>query len=343
MSIEKMTISFLEFNINLECDISIVNKLSRKLVPFFALSKGHNPIDTETFVVNSNIHDYINLIRKIKKQNNVVNLHSGNKGFFFEDNNYYYYLYLEENMLNIICKQDNVFLVISDFSKDDKILELVKQIRCIFLNKVNKNNFYRRGHVGALRINDAIYLLAGPKGAGKTSFLTTALRSRGHNIEFITNDKAILDNNLNVWGLPYAVSISKECVNECEEINVYSSRITDTKKMLYWPNVFCDFFSKDIILGGKISGIIIPDLKLLQTIRIAITDQKEREIIEKSIFNDKDKNNPEWLIKREYQGKTDINQSKLDLSSIKHIKISGDPWRSDWVSLLTNHLSIPNH
>lgn len=335
-------IQFLNASLNISCCNLILDNLIKMLNPYFKFISPSISTNDKKFTIKINNEEIKSYKSTIIKNGKRVNLHSGEKGYLFISDNKYYYLYENENILTIINQSRDNFIFISSEFNEYTLLEIIKQIRCLLVDQIEKSDFYCRGHAAAIEIDGKIYLLCGPKGSGKTSFLTTAMRNKKLETKFISNDKVIFDHNLNVWGLPYAVSIAPECLRECEEITHTSNRTTISNKNLFWPNTFSDFFSNKIINGGEISGIIFTHLDLNNEQGIEIKTINYQNIQNGILFTDIEKNSPYWLVTSNFVGRKNIRATKpIEYSKVAHYSVSGNPWRFDWVEKL--NLLLSNH
>jgi hypothetical protein len=80
-------------------------------------------------------------------------------------------------------------------------------------------------------------VFTGPKGAGKTSFVSAVLRNVS-NVDFVTNDKALVAPVCgDVLGLPYAVALGREGRRRTVELDGVPSRDAGVKDLI-WPADF---------------------------------------------------------------------------------------------------------
>lgn len=94
-------------------------------------------------------------------------------------------------------------------------------------------------HAAAVSTSGVGVVLAGAKGAGKTSFTTALLRASpsGH---LVTNDKGVVVDGV-VHGLPFAVLIGEEGLRRTPELRSQGHRQAADKSAL-WPSQFAAAF-----------------------------------------------------------------------------------------------------
>lgn len=84
-------------------------------------------------------------------------------------------------------------------------------------------------------------VFTGPKGAGKTSFVSAFLRRRP-DFRFVSNDKSAVDPlSEEILGLPYAVAIGRDGLACTGELRGAPSRLVRDKH-LFWPEEFASAF-----------------------------------------------------------------------------------------------------
>lgn len=294
-----------------------------------------DPYITETFTETPNskisVHQQIDyqFLKYIKNNGKCVKIHSNLTGYILEAK--------KESQMFYEIQNDNILVDYTNFNDikvyvdnmtEIVISEIVKIVRFLFLYPIENKQDYIRAHCAVFNYKNKGILLIGNRGSGKTSFLLNSLKS--NDINFVTNDKALIHNSGKIFGLPYAVSLPKISMKDIPEINRISTRTTILNKYLYWPKEFCDFFSTNIITDCFIDYIFLTNINFSnENIEIKRYDYD----IAKIIFSDVDKNSPYW-IGESFNGEKSIQFKE----GFEHVfenncyEIHGNPWRFDFLS-----------
>lgn len=153
----------------------------------------------------------------------------------------------------VLIDSNNIYVLVDDLYKNSHV-ELSRYVREIITRVVEEDDFYIM-HAAAVEKNGEVIVIAGDKGAGKTTMLLS-LMENGYNI--ISNDRIFLgirEENLFCYAWPGAVAISVDAIYKgmidvqvIKNLNnmIYpQQRIRDLKKFIENPNCYAQEFSED--------------------------------------------------------------------------------------------------
>ena len=208
------------------------------------------------------------------------------------------------------------------------VLEVLQVVRGLLLGALTSAGVVPI-HGAVCIINDVGVLLVGEKGAGKTSFLLSALRSFPKST-FVTNDKAIVlrEESLTLFGLPYAVGIGKGTLEAVPELRGHDER-WEADKLMLWPYALGERLSCALSETTRVRQVWICSLDLrADDITITpIADQQEQPAtVSISAFSDV--MNPTWLLRILHWPEPQLPAITGD--SITWFRVAGNPWRGKW-------------
>ncbi len=331
---KSIILRFLEFRIALEAPHSICEQIIELGHPYF-IQENSNSSGLIDLQIRFEIRpDTYGELMKNKQAGRNIELHAGMVGVYLSSEIHHQVVVNEKQMIVIIPRigqEKNLNVIVYELLSGHA-LELFRLIRGIFIAYAERSGKYIRGHAAGIKINNEVFLILGSKGAGKTSFLTTALKT-GANVSLITNDKCLIDREGNIWGLPYAVTISPESIYDCPEIQLRDTvGTTETGKHMFWPSKFASAFGAGILQGGKLNAIIVPSIDLLKD-KVCISKLTLAESIPyiELLYQDKDKMNPKWLIELLNIAIDHNTSQKPRMEMFDSYSCAGNPWKEEWV------------
>jgi hypothetical protein len=320
---------------------STLNTLEKWFFPFYQVDKSNENNKQVTLEIDENPFNYQKLHDEFKSISvKKMHLHTKKEGFAGKIDDYLLVYDPEVDIIVVTSKKEmrvRVFGV--DFNSNQyRLLELIRLVRGLF-NVCGQENGSIRGHAAAMTMSQRTFLIVGDKGAGKTSFLTSALQSKEQKIGFITNDKCFIAPDCSVWGLPYAIAISPECLPNCLELKSKQSISTVNRKLLFWPDVFTNSFNKELSAGGKIDMVLLPDLNLsMSSVNFTKASLSEINSYISILNTDDDVVHPRWLPTSLGLKESEKFSITKELTQIPWIKMKGNPWNSNWTHKLEQFL-----
>lgn len=115
-------------------------------------------------------------------------------------------------------------------------------------------------HGAVLEHNGRGILLAGPKGAGKTSFTVGALRNLA-GCRYVTNDKSVVDDRLRAHALPYSAAVAPGTLSAAPELADGEGRWSDGKLMI-WPAAFAARLDCQVTAAVRIDEVWLCSIDL---------------------------------------------------------------------------------
>jgi len=94
-------------------------------------------------------------------------------------------------------------------------------------------------HGAVVAVDGSAVLLAGAKGAGKTSFLLTLLSAGDPHIAFVSNDKSLMRGG-DVTGLPFALTLTPDTITRFPAVSAAARGRTAGGKHLAWMSELMD-------------------------------------------------------------------------------------------------------
>ncbi len=198
---------------------------------------------------------------------------------------------------------------------------------------------WKRVHGAFASMGSRGIMFVGDKGAGKTSFLFSAMKDIP-GLEYIANDKALWrkDNGgVIVRGLPYAVAISLEAmdaVNWLRRLN--GARVIGRKAYAFHPELW-EAFGWSIRADCRLEVVVDCRLDLTQRSATLVACDRDRHKLAASAAsaNVKDRVTPTWIeAENPHFLETEQDQMNLLRPSL-WLMAEGNPWGgTDWKSLL---------
>lgn len=140
-----------------------------------------------------------------------------------------------------LCVDTGTVFVRADPARESHRVALVQTVRGILADRILRTTGSL--HAAVVRVAGRGLLLAGPKGAGKTSFTSAVLRA-AEGSELVTNDKGFLLDDA-VHGLPFAVLVGEEGLRRTPELSAVPHRPAG-EKVAVWPRDFAAAFGRRV-------------------------------------------------------------------------------------------------
>lgn len=262
-----------------------------------------------------------------------ITLHADMAGMVAKDGGATETLYMNDAFL-VSVRNREVHVVTTSWGNQE-VLEAVRLIRGILGGLAASEFGMVRGHGAAVRVPSDVVLFIGQKGAGKTSFVTSLLRSDGTKAQFITNDKCVLDENRAVWGIPYAVAISPEALVETPQLQSLATdrRVTSSGKLLYWPDQYAKAFDRNTDRGGIVTIAVLPHLDLTDKC-VRYRPANEPEVVQalNTLTTDDDDVHPQWLCKQLNLDIQKLNSETISqvFATTNFVVAEGNPWYAEF-------------
>ncbi len=207
-------------------------------------------------------------------------------------------------------------------------LDLLRLVRGVLIGLAETAQM-KKAHMSVVALENRGIGFIGGKNSGKTSFVLAFLKQFVKS-SFVSNDKALLNADGKVFGLPYAVSIGFGALKCCKEIPYTDKRRVIDEKAYYWPEELAQYLGRTITPFLELSSLlhvnIDPGDTTLHCSEIVDYHEK-KDIIKKHVFHFSDKVNPYWLLDI-----LDIRPENQCVDWLLHIPVYnlwGNPWNGN--------------
>lgn len=141
----------------------------------------------------------------------------GDVGIIYGNENIRVIIYKNTKGIISINYQDKSINIIS-YQHGYAFVDLYKTIRQVFTSILMKENCFPY-QASCVKVGDQVIAFCGNKGVGKTTALVHSLNSNIKNLEFISNDRILINyDDLSVWFLPTIMSIDGELLASIDNI-----------------------------------------------------------------------------------------------------------------------------
>ncbi len=164
-----------------------------------------------------------------------------------------------------LCADTATVFVRADPARAAHRLALAQTVRGILADRILRTT--GSIHAAVVRVAGRGLVLAGPKGAGKTSFTSAVLRA-AEGSELVTNDKGFLFDDA-VHGLPFAVLVGEEGLRRTPELSAVPRRRAG-EKVAVWPSDFAAAFGRRVSTSTTVDVGVWCDARF-DTDHLAIT------------------------------------------------------------------------
>lgn len=230
-------------------------------------------------------------------------------------NNIFYYLVDTEEYICI--KKDNLnYKILVKENNDISLNWIIRIIRELYLREKEDLGFDFM-HGTALEIDGKGILLLGNSGSGKTTLAVKILELNKEK-SFLSNDRVLIDKNLNIDYFPHAITYAMGTVKNNKHLDKYfrENRLLEKKKNISYENASNDidcntplsdvakvFNLTNTIARTKLDYIIYPrfDKKFEKVEIIHMSEDEKRIFLEETNFtpDDKESLRKPWIRKRE--------------------------------------------
>ena len=237
------------------------------------------------------------------------------KYFEYDDKQYfigkYFSLKKYKSDIEMIILKEN-------FNLERMLLRVIREL----LLRENENDNSTLFHGAFLNMLDKGIILPGDKGFGKTTLICKLLEYR--NSKFLTNDKLLIKNNLDVIYIPLSIRIAPGTIKGNDKIKNYLNNnklirkendniIVDDSKYAFTSYEISKVFGCNLISNSIIDVIIIPQISENNKAYITRLDYlSAKKFLEPCILTPNDIMWPNnWLI-----GKTNSNEDMIENSNV---------------------------
>lgn len=330
------TIQYLDAHLIVSGPLEILDKLIEETMPYFREGNCIKLLQDQYLVsIEITTQGAVTDLPKQTIRSKPITLHAQKVGEIFT-------LPLEGSFL-VRDTTDSIDIVINKKSSSVKIvcsnpsqnqLEILRIIRGL-LSGLAQARGYTLGHSAAIEVNGQVVMIAGSKGAGKTSFATTALKSTEIGTRFITNDKCLIGSDWTLWGLPYAIPVSPDCFVDCNEFasyDKYNLRRNKSGKFLFWPTDFVNLFGCGLSEGGQVRLVVIPELDLSSsTVTVHEDGYDNNASLYDILKGGYDDVMPYWLLDLLEIYPLPSHQTHFTDIPLYVLRLRGNPWVFDWL------------
>lgn len=191
----------------------------------------------------------------------------------------------------------------------------------------------RKFHGSSIAMADGrAIVFVGDSGAGKTSFMLSALRQTP--ASFVANDKLHMSADGRVHGLPMALSIGMNSLESIPEISVTSTSRIIGGELYLWPEALAAALGRQLASGLPVGLVVAPELDLsaAELTTRPLGRAERQELIDGPVSEFTDRIQPWWLIDElGLRGELGPFPALLDCD---WIMVRGNPWRSGYGALL---------
>ncbi|MEH0974705.1 hypothetical protein V6U77_26580 [Micromonospora sp. CPCC 205546] len=205
------------------------------------------------------------------------------------------------------------------------IIKAFQQVRSALLDVVLCDHAPLHGAV--VTCDGTGIVLTGPKGAGKTSFVSALLRCSPE-WDFVTNDKSVVSpHDGSVLGLPFAVAVGHVGRAMTPELADLPAR-PSVGKDLFWPADFARAFGSRPAAATPLHGVVLCEADFAAS-RIEVltdVDQDERRIV---LERDMTDFGDAMIPQRRRTGRTrdaELPPLPAEWSVMPWVRLRGNPW-----------------
>jgi hypothetical protein len=333
-------IQFMNHTCTVNTEIDIARKWATFLNPFFSIRRKLEDADIRFFVEEN--PQLVDDLLAAHEDAPPIHLHCGALGRVIEEKPGH--LVVVSPALQTVyivepCRdQSTITYICREFSHEID-LDLLRLVRGILVGLAQSSKM-KKVHVSAVAQEKGIAFV-GKKDAGKTSFMLAFLQ-QVREASLIANDKALVSesqNNLVMWGLPYAVSIGFGALQCCANIPFDEQTRIIGDKAYFWPRELSQYMGRPISLSSPVEAVVQVQIDVarndLKTRDIPL--EERRKIIQEEIFTFSDMVDPHWLLNF-----LDIapaqNQRVRDLLMQKEwYCFYGNPWNGNLKKTMETH------
>ncbi|MEV4344511.1 hypothetical protein AB0J83_08540 [Actinoplanes sp. NPDC049596] len=206
-----------------------------------------------------------------------------------------------------------------------------------WIQAVAESSGRKKFHGSALAKGDFGIVFVGDSGAGKTSFMLSALRSGKY--AFISNDKLHIDESGTIYGLPMSAAISTDSLGDIPELRVTRSSRVMKSKLYLWPDQLAHALATSCQADAPLRLVIQADIDLSASgVSIAPLDGPSiSRLANGPIRHFTDRVQPHWIIDelglRASPGLTEA------AFRVPWLRATGNPWSDAWWGALDEVVS----
>lgn len=281
----------------------------------FCFERNKQPIVRKDIGIFLDLH--CNLVGRMFSENNVTTIWVDELGVFYV---------LEQN-------EDVLFFnyYFTEYSEEIN-MDFMRIVRGALISIAEAMGLMK-AHMSIVATGDSASAFIGDEGAGKTSFMLSYL-TQFKRAALITNDKTLLviskDQQLDAYGLPYAVSIGAGALIRLPEIRIQDKTRIINKEAYFWPVEVTLSLKRKISKSAKISRIfyvrIAPERDGIDCVPIYDPEEKKTHI-QKHVINFSDRISPKWLDKWIGVSNAPVDIIVDNLLRIPMYRLEGNPWQ----------------
>ncbi len=335
---KKIECNLPDINFNIKVDEKdydkVVKKINESIIPY---EKNAKKTITIEYIVDSEL--FIQMLDLINSNKGIVyDSFKNQKHKEVKINNEYYYLVDTQEYIGNKIDNEHYKIIVKE-NTESSANWIVRIIRELYLREKEDKGFFFM-HGTALEIRNKGIMLLGTSGSGKTT-LAVKLLELNEIKKFLSNDRAFVNNKLQMDYFPQAVTYAIGTVKNNNRLNQYfiDNRILEkTKKINYEDatnNIDCNtpltdvakiFDYTEMRARTKLDYIIYPrfDLNAKKMEILEMTEFEKEKLLEITNFtpNDTESLRKPWIRKRKIKEKEILDyRNKLNKKIIKEVKI----------------------